>query len=72
MKIRELLAVESIELNGTAAGKEEVLNAMVALMAKSGKINDVEIYRKGVLQEKKRGQPESEKELQFLTANQMQ
>ena len=48
MKIRELLSVESIELNGTAAGKDEVLNQMVTLMEKSGKINDIETYRKGV------------------------
>ena len=48
MKIRDLLAPESIDLNGSAAGKKEVLDQMVALMAKSGKINDVETYRKGV------------------------
>lgn len=48
MKIRDLLAVESIELNGTAGSKEEVLDKMVDLMAKSGKISDVETYRKGV------------------------
>ncbi|MGN0351556.1 MAG: fructose-specific PTS transporter subunit EIIC [Roseburia sp.] len=48
MKIRDLLAVESIELNGTASGKKEALDQMVALMAKSGKITDVETYRKGV------------------------
>lgn len=48
MKIRELLAVESIELNGCAAGKQELLDAMVELMAKSGKIADVETYRRGV------------------------
>lgn len=48
MKIRDLLAPESIDLNGSAAGKKEVLDQMVALMAKSGKINDVEAYRKGV------------------------
>lgn len=48
MKIRDLLAVESIELNGAAGSKKEVLDQMVALMAKSGKISDVETYRKGV------------------------
>ncbi len=48
MKIRDLLAVESIQLSGTAAGKQEALDKMVDLMAKSGKINDVETYRKGV------------------------
>lgn len=48
MKIRELLSEESIELQGTATGKKEALDQMVDLMAKSGKINDVETYRKGV------------------------
>ena len=47
MKIRDLLAAESIELNGKVTGKKETLDAMVDLMAKSGKINDVEVYRKG-------------------------
>ena len=48
MKIRDLLAAESIQLSGTAAGKQEALDKMVDLMAKSGKVNDVETYRKGV------------------------
>lgn len=48
MKIRDLLAVESIELNGAAAGKKEALDVMVDLMVKSGKINDEETYRQGV------------------------
>lgn len=48
MKIRELLAVESIDLHGEAASKKDLLDKMVDLMAKSGKINDVETYRKGV------------------------
>lgn len=48
MRIRDLLAAESIELQGKASGKKEILDKMVDLMAKSGKINDVEVYRKGV------------------------
>ena len=48
MKIRDLLAVESIDLNGKATGKTDVLDQCVDLMAKSGKIADVEKYRKGV------------------------
>lgn len=48
MKIRDLLAVESIELNGTASGKQDALDKMVELMVKSGKIRDAETYRKGV------------------------
>lgn len=53
MKIRDLLAVESIELAGEAATKQEALDKMVALMEKSGKINDVETYRKGVYEREK-------------------
>lgn len=37
MRIRDLLAAESIELNGSAAGKQDVLNKMVDLMAKAEK-----------------------------------
>mgnify|MGYP000641702032 CR=1 FL=1 len=55
MKIRDLLAVESIDLNGKVTGKNETLDAMVALMAKSGKINDVEKYRKGVYAREEEG-----------------
>lgn len=48
MKIRELLAVESIELNGKADTKQEALEKAVELMVKSGKISDIDIYSKGV------------------------
>ena len=36
MTIRDLLAAESINLNGTPAGKTEALNQCIDLMAKSG------------------------------------
>jgi len=55
MRIRDLLAADSIQLNGAAGGKEEVLNQMVDLMAKSGKIRDIEIYRKGVFAREEEG-----------------
>ena len=55
MRIRDLLAAESIELNGSATGKQDVLNQMVDLMAKSGKIRDVETYRKGVFAREEEG-----------------
>lgn len=55
MKIRDLLAVESIDLNGKVNEKNKALDAMVALMAKSGKINDVEKYRKGVYAREEEG-----------------
>ena len=48
MRIRELLAVESIDLNAKAASKKEALDHAVDLMARSGKIGDVETYRNGV------------------------
>ena len=65
MRIRDLLAPESIQLNGSATGKEDVLNQMVSLMVKSGKIADEETYRKGVF-----AREELERALQFLIANQ--
>lgn len=55
MKIRDLLAVESIDLNGRVTGKQETLDAMVALMEKSGKIKDIETYRKGVYAREEEG-----------------
>lgn len=55
MKIRDLLAVESIELNGKAADKQDALERIVDLMAKSGNINDVESYRKGVYAREEEG-----------------
>lgn len=55
MTIRDLLAAESINLNGTPAGKTEALNQCIDLMAKSGKIADVEKYRKGVFSREEEG-----------------
>ncbi len=55
MTIRDLLAAESINLNGAPAGKTEALNQCIDLMAKSGKIADVEKYRKGVFAREEEG-----------------
>lgn len=55
MRIKDLLASECIELHGKASGKEDVLNQMVNLMKKSGKISDVETYRKGVFAREEEG-----------------
>lgn len=55
MTIKDLLAAESINLNGTPAGKTEALNQCIDLMAKSGKIADVEKYRKGVFAREEEG-----------------
>ena len=49
------MAAESINLNGTPAGKTEALNQCIDLMAKSGKIADVETYRKGVFAREEEG-----------------
>lgn len=48
MRICDLLAPESINLQGAATDKQDALNQMVNLMARSGKIADVEVYRQGV------------------------
>ena len=55
MTNRDILAAESINLNGTPAGKTEALNQCIDLMAKSGKIADVEKYRKGVFAREEEG-----------------
>lgn len=48
MRITDLLDVKSIALNGAPKSKNEALDQIIELMAKSGKINDVEAYRKQV------------------------
>ncbi len=46
MRITDLLDKRSISLTGAPANKQEALDQMVELMAKSGKINNVEEYRR--------------------------
>ena len=49
MRITDLLDKQSISLNGAPKDKKEALGSQVVdLMAKSGKINDVEAYRQRV------------------------
>lgn len=48
MRITDLLDERSIRLNGSAADKKDALDKMVELMEASGKLSDVETYRKGV------------------------
>lgn len=48
MRITDLLDIRSIRLDGAPKSKKEALDEMVALMVKSGKINDAEEYRKQV------------------------
>ena len=48
MRITDLLDKRSISLDAVCASKADALNQAVALMVKSGKINDEEAYRKQV------------------------
>lgn len=45
MKITDLLKRGSIDLNGRAAPKEEILDHMIALMVNAGNISDAETYK---------------------------
>ena len=62
MRITDLLDKRSINLNAAPKTKSEALDMAVELMAKSGKIDDIESYRAKV-------QQVQEKEQQFLMAN---
>ncbi len=55
MRIKDLLSKESIKLGGSAENKNDVLNQMVDLMSKSGKISDIDTYRKGVFAREEEG-----------------
>ena len=55
MKITDLLRKESIQLHGKATNKSNAIDQMVDLMAKSGKLTDVENYRKGVYDRESEG-----------------
>ena len=48
MKTRDLLQVQSIELNGHASSKEDAINKMVELMVKQGNVKDAETYKKAL------------------------
>lgn len=55
MRIVDLLDAKSIDLNGNPANKSEALDAVVGLMARSGKIADRESYRKLVYAREEEG-----------------
>lgn len=55
MKITDLLAAESVCLTGSAKDKADVLNQMVDLMAKSGKVSNREVYLKAVFAREEEG-----------------
>lgn len=54
MRITELLDKRSIRIDG-AQNQNEALDQMVELMAKSGKINDLEAYRQEVYRREEEG-----------------
>lgn len=55
MRVRDLLALQSIELQGTPSDKEEAIRQMVALMCKQGNIADEEKYIQGVFAREEEG-----------------
>ena len=55
MRITELLDKRSIMLNGAPKNKKEALDQMIALMIKSGKINNEEAYRAQVYAREEEG-----------------
>ncbi len=50
MKIKDLLAVEAIDVNASASSKDEIINKAIDLMVKSGKISDRAPYAKKVFE----------------------
>ncbi len=72
MRITDLLDVRSISLDAAPADKSQTLDAAVALMTRSGKINDEQLTGSRFMQERKRVLQESVRELPFLMANVMQ
>lgn len=49
MRITDLLNIESILLNGSPKSKSEAIDMLVDLQVRGGKIDDREIYKKGIL-----------------------
>lgn len=55
MRITDLLDRRSVNVNGSAASKEDALNQIIDLMCKSGKINDRAEYAKKVFAREEEG-----------------
>lgn len=55
MRVRDLLQVDSIQLQGAPRDKEDAIKQMVDLMCKGGNIADVEKYTKGVFAREEEG-----------------
>ena len=66
MRITELLDINSIDLNPQVSNKEEAINHLVDLLDQSGKLNNKEIYKESVLNEKRKVQQELVMVLLFL------
>ncbi|MBR1629913.1 MAG: PTS sugar transporter subunit IIA [Lachnospiraceae bacterium] len=49
MKVKDLLSPGSIDLNGSASGKQEAIDKMVALMIRRGNISDEAAYHAAVV-----------------------
>ena len=77
MRITDLLDARSISLDCSPKTKQEALDTAVALMVKSGKINDEEAYRRQVYAREEESttgigaRPVSARGLQFLMENVM-
>ena len=69
MKVRDLLGVESIQLQGAPTGKEDAIRQMVDLMCKRGNIVDPDAYLQGVFA---REEQVSERGLQSHIVSRMQ
>lgn len=72
MKVRDLLGVESIQLQGTPTGKEDAIRQMVDLMCKRWQHRGSGRLPAGVLQEKKKERQVSERGLQSHIVSRMQ
>lgn len=55
MRVKDLLSVNSIDLNGRAVDKTDAIKQMVSLMQKRGNLSDVEKYCKGVFAREEEG-----------------
>ncbi len=55
MRIVDLLKKESIALGQAPSSKQEAIDMLVELQAKSGNISDVEAYKKGILAREEQG-----------------
>lgn len=55
MKVRDLLSLDSIQLQGAPSDKADAIRQMVDLMCKRGNIADADAYRKGVFAREEEG-----------------